>query len=402
MPDNRSTSMSEHTSPAWNGRVVLYHNVVAPYRHALFGELARRVELEVWFSVLRTRDRRWSTEVPGTYRHRVLGGWTRYAFNRPLIVCPGLVRALDRARPDAVVSVLTRSNALDVLRICRWGRRRGVPVVLWVGAIEQDPSLKLGVPRAVDRLFDRYFRAALRSAAGFVYYSELSREWAERRGARGPCAVGTQVMPKRHVPPRLETHEGRADVVALYVGKLEHRKGFDLLVDAACALPPEHRRRLLLRIVGEGPMQDLLPRLDEAGVRYEYLGHTDRDQLWNIYRDADFTALPSRYDPWANVLNESMSMGAPVICSVQAGGADFALAAGWTCDVRDPASVTEALQRAMDECRQPWRRTAAVEAEGAYRPDGSADRIAQLLRAVAGSPAPGEAARAGSPAYGQA
>jgi glycosyltransferase involved in cell wall biosynthesis len=379
--------------PASAGRVVLYHNMVAPYRHALFTELARRMALEVWFSVRATRDRKWSTEVPDSYPHRFLDGWLVYAFNRPLIFCPGLVRALDRARPEAVIAVLTRSNALDVLRICRWGRRRGVPVVLWVGAIEPDPGLFTGVPRPVDRAFERYYRTALRSAAGYVYYSDMSRAWAERRGARGPFAVGTQVMPERGVPPVLEPHTDREELRVLYVGKLEHRKAFDLVVDALAALPDALRARVVLRVAGEGPMESLLPSLAAAGVRYEYLGHTDRDRLWQLYRDADLTVLPSRYDPWANVLNESLSMGTPVLLSRQAGGAELAAAAGWICDAGDPASVNAALRRALEECREPWRRSASVAAEREYRPGRSAERIAGLLRELVNGAA-GDDARA--------
>ncbi|MBB4634538.1 glycosyltransferase [Longimicrobium terrae] len=367
----------------WPGRVVLYHNMVAPYRHPLFTELARRVDLQVWFSVRATRDRKWSLEVPDTYSHRFLDGWSMYAFNRPLIVCPGVVRDLERARPDAVIAVLTRSNAIDVLRICRWGRRAGVPVVLWVGAVEPDPILFTGVPRLVDRAFERYFASALRMASGYVYYSDLSREWSEARGARGPFAIGTQVMPDRGVAPRVEPNPPEADYQVLFVGKLEHRKGFDLLTEAMTALPAGLRERVLFRVVGDGPQEDLLPGLADAGVRCEFLGHIDRERLWEIYRDADLTALPSRYDPWANVLNESMSMGTPVLISRQAGGGEFVARAGWVCDAGDPRSVTDMLRTAIEESRDGARRQAAVDAEREYRPGPSAQRIADLLRSVA-------------------
>ncbi|MBB4638121.1 glycosyltransferase [Longimicrobium terrae] len=374
-------------APDWSGRVVLYHNVVAPYRHALFQELARRMALDVWFSVRTTRDRKWSTRVPAGYDHRFLDGWSVYGFNRPLIFCPGLIRDLRRARPQAVIAVLTRSNAVDVLRICRWGRRAGVPVVLWIGAVEPDPAFTTDVPRALDRLFERYYRKAIREATGYVYYSELSRRWAERRGARGPGTSGTQVLPPAPVPPRLEAHHGRDDLVMLYVGKLEHRKGVDLLIRAAADLEPEVRRRLLVRIAGEGPMAAMLPELTEAGIRYEFLGHTDRDELWKVYRDADLTVLASRHDPWANILNESMSMGTPVLISRQAGGAELGGRAGWVCDLRDPASLPRELARALAECRDSGRRRDAVRAEREYRPDTSADRIATLMRQLVDGPA---------------
>ena len=61
----------------------------------------------------------------------------------------------------------------------------GLPLVLWVGAVENagfaDP-----VPRPVRALFELSHRLALRRAAGFLYYSERSRAWAERRGRHRP------------------------------------------------------------------------------------------------------------------------------------------------------------------------------------------------------------------------
>jgi hypothetical protein len=79
--------------------VVLYHNMVAPYRHDLFEAIAKRLPLEVWYSTRTTRDRQWDTRIPPSYPHRILGSRIWYAFRRPLIQCPSLIADLDRTRP---------------------------------------------------------------------------------------------------------------------------------------------------------------------------------------------------------------------------------------------------------------------------------------------------------------
>lgn len=363
-------------------KTVLYHNIVAPYRHALFEELAKVADLEVWYSTLITRDRNWSTVIPPTYRHRVLRSHVAYALGRPLIYCPDLIGDLERERPNAVVAVLTRSNAGDVIRICRFGRRSGVPVVLWVGAIEKDSALHDGVPVTIERLFERYHRFALKRADAFIYYSEHSRIWAERRGARGPFAIGTQVLEGTPLQPRVELPDPAREVIGLFVGKLEHRKGFDLLVDCVSRLEPALRSSFRLRVAGDGPLADRTAPLCSIPINVDLLGNLSRDHLWSEYRNADFVVLPSRHDPWGFVINEAMSMGTPALVSEQCGGAQLARTAGWTFDASCPDTFDSALRAAISQCRSPSRRMLAISAEREYRPQAAAERIAKLLHSL--------------------
>jgi glycosyltransferase involved in cell wall biosynthesis len=362
-------------------RVVLFHNVVAPYRHALFEALAGRVSLEVWYSTLRTFDRSWSTAVPAGYRSRVLPRAEWRFFRRPVIVCPGLARSLDRHRPDAVLSVLTRSNWIDTLRICSWGRRRGVPVVLWVGQVESD-AFDDGLPRVVGRVSEWYYRRALAAASGLLCYSGRSLEWARIRGASGPARTGTQVLEDPGAAPRTGV-SAAGRTTALFVGKLEERKGVDLLLRSVAALPAPTRETLSLRLVGDGPLAAEARSFAGRFPCVECAGPLPRERLLEEYRAADLLVLPSRHDPWGFVTNEAMAMGTPVLASRQAGSAELAERAGWVWDARDERSLAPALATALDECRDASRRSAAVDAERGYRPGPCADRIADLLREVA-------------------
>lgn len=363
---------------------VLYHNMVAPYRHALFEELAQQIDVEVWYALGRTRDRSWSATVPASYSYpyRFLQSRVIYAFHRPIIFCPQIVGLLRDSGASTVIAVLTRSNALDTMRICRYGRRRGVPILLWVGALEAE-CFHDGLPPPVSWAFERYHRWALRRAAGYIYYCGRSRAWAERRGARGPWIAGTQVLGPGPEAPRLVPLP-RTEVVGLFVGKLEYRKGFDLVLAAASRLDAETRVRLCIRVVGDGPQRGLLKETPRD-LRVEYLGIQPRERLWDLYRDADFVVLPSRHDPWGFVTNEAMSMGTPVLASRQAGSSELASAAGWVFDACEEGALLPALQQAIREARSSMLRRAAVEAEQRYRPEAAARVIAELVSRVSAS-----------------
>ena len=360
-------------------RVALFHNMVAPYRHALFEALARRVELTVYYSVLRTRDRKWSTAIPGTYASEVLNGWVLYALERPLIYCPQVIRRVFTGEPEAVIAVLTRSNAVDVLRLSRAARERGIPLLLWIGEIDT-PEYNGELPAWFRAGFESYFRRAIAAASGFLYYSELTREWAGQRGANGPHMTGTQVLSPAPIDPR-DVENSTGTVRVLYAGKLEQRKGVDLLLSAFAGLPAELRRCVELILAGDGPLFGEFEKAAEAGLPIRIAGHVDRQDLWQLYRDADLLVLPTRRDPWGFVTNEAMSMGTPVLTTTAAGSRDLAAEAGWVTST-EPAAFAASLEQAIRECRQPGRRRQAISAEAAYRPEACADAVAALVTAA--------------------
>jgi glycosyltransferase involved in cell wall biosynthesis len=115
------------------------------------------------------------------------------------------------------------------------------------------------------------------------------------------------VPPPRHGPAALEAK------VLVAAGRLEHQKGFDLLLDAFALVAPRHPDWTLW-IFGEGRK-----RADLA-ARIERLGLTGRARLKGNVTDLDtrFAAasvyvLSSRFEGLPMVLLEAMSAGLPVV-----------------------------------------------------------------------------------------
>ncbi len=353
--------------------------MVAPYRHALFAELAQGVELRVLYATLITRDRKWDTSIPDTYDSRVLDGPTAYAFGRPFTLCPRLLREVRGFGPDVVVSVLTRSNAIDVVRLASWCSRTGVPLILWVCDVPRQAGTD-EVPGLVSGPIEWLFERALRRASGFVLESELAREWLEGRGMSSSHSV---VCPPSFMPPALaprlhvDDRPGRLQMV--FVGKHEKRKGVATLIDSLGQLPRAVCERLSLATAGDGPLLHTLRDSKPPGLELRTLGFQEPQVLSQLYRDADVTIIPSLHDPWANVANESMAVGTPVIASRQCGCVQLVRRSGWVVDGFDSVSVAQGICAAMEEARSAQRRTEAALAEAEYRPRPAAARIAALV-----------------------
>lgn len=97
----------------------------------------------------------------------------------------------------------------------------------------------------------------------------------------------------------------------LGVGRLDHQKGFNRLLEAFHRLG---RPELHLVILGEGEERlELINMVRELGIenRVHFPGYVTDIETW--YRCAECFVLSSRYEGWPNVLMEAMAEGCSVI-----------------------------------------------------------------------------------------
>jgi phosphatidylinositol alpha-1,6-mannosyltransferase len=130
----------------------------------------------------------------------------------------------------------------------------------------------------------------------------------------------------RSVRARLGWGERR---VVLTVGRLQKRKGHDMLIRALPAL----RRAVpdvLYAILGDGEERTALEQLvDREGVRQsvQFLGEADDQTLVRCYQQCDLFALPNRQvgvdiEGFGMVLLEAQACGRPVLAGASGGTAE--------------------------------------------------------------------------------
>jgi glycosyltransferase involved in cell wall biosynthesis len=170
--------------------------------------------------------------------------------------------------------------------------------------------------------------ALLRSVDRFIV---LNRESAAELQSLGLGEIPTVLVPNG-VDGRRFTPVGAAeratirsrlgvsldDPVALFVGRLERRKGIDILLQAWTSLVRRPGAPRLL-IAGTGK---LAPWVEEAQAQgldglVRFLG--GRDDVADLYRAADLLVFPSRAEGCPNAVLEAMASGLPVVASDVAG-----------------------------------------------------------------------------------
>jgi glycosyltransferase involved in cell wall biosynthesis len=162
----------------------------------------------------------------------------------------------------------------------------------------------------------------------------------------------------------------------LFVGRLVHQKGLDLLLKALRDLRELHWE---LTIVGDGVLRDeLQASLDHFNIseRVHFVGWQRDEDLVRYYQQANLFILPSRHEGMPNVILEAMASGLPVIASNIPGNEELvlyettgllfptedvdSLRGALHTLIQDPgqrASLGEASRRRVVE-NYTWRRTA--------------------------------------------
>lgn len=179
----------------------------------------------------------------------------------------------------------------------------------------------------------------------------------------------------------------------LFVGRLEPRKGIDVLLKAAVPVltrfPHAH-----LDIVGD----DTLARPDgrtyrasfeaeiaRSGVRnrIRFHGEVGEDVLRGFYHACDIFVAPSRFESFGLILIEAMMFGKPVVCS-RAGGMPEVVAEGETgllAEPGDAGSLESCLARLIEDpvLRRKLGAAGRRRYEERFRPERMAREVAAFL-----------------------
>jgi glycosyltransferase involved in cell wall biosynthesis len=126
----------------------------------------------------------------------------------------------------------------------------------------------------------------------------------------------TKISPK----PRSQFAPSGARFVICAVGRLEHVKGFDILLHALPHLPEAY-----LWLIGEGAQRAALEQqAHDLGIadRVRFLGWQERPM--DFIASADAFVMPSRIEPLGNAMLEAWQSGTPVVTTASEGPSWYA------------------------------------------------------------------------------
>lgn len=172
----------------------------------------------------------------------------------------------------------------------------------------------------------------------------------------------------------------------LYVGRLAHVKGTDILLEAVRDLKSLSWECVL---VGDGPLRETVEQfIVEHGLedRVSLVGWVERESLPEIYRQASIFVLPSRQEGMPNALLEAMASGLPSVATRVPGSEELIL--DEETGLLVPAGAADELRRALEELghardrRAKMGRAARRYVENGYSWKKVAHSYLDLLRQI--------------------
>lgn len=291
-------------------KVLFLTNYASPYKVAFFDCLASFMDVTVLLCErtenMTHRDAGWFEA--GTGSAEFINLEPKYIRNR--IICPDVVNWLRRDFDRIVICGYAKSTQLLALA---WLKLHRKPYCFEVdgGLIRQDKLLQRMLKTWAVKGAQLYLSSGPATTDYLVHYGakrERVREYpfSSLHQQDFPTALPTREE-KLTLRRELSMEE---ETVVLSVGQFIHRKGYDVLMQAARELP----KSVGIYIVGSNPTEEYLRMQKEWNLtNVHFVGFRKKPELAKYYRAADLFCLPTREDIWGLVINEAMAYGLPVV-----------------------------------------------------------------------------------------
>jgi glycosyltransferase involved in cell wall biosynthesis len=369
------------------------------YYAPLFRELARRMDLKVFFAHRATPNEQaragfgtpfeWDVDLTSGYPNTFLENVARRPGIGWFSGCdtPGIGRALRQGKFDALL--LMGWHLKSYLQGLLAAKRLGIPVLVRGDsqlATPRSPLKRMAKALAYPP-FLRLFNTALYTGERSRTYYEHYRYPSQRLFFSPHCidnewfAVRATREAGRHLRERFGI--ARETSVLLFAGKLvPFKRPMDLLL--AAALCRESGRNVEVMIAGDGELRGhLIAEAKELSVPLHMLGFCNQTEMPAAYAAADCLILPSDgRETWGLVANEALACGRRVIVSGACGCAPD-LARDADAGRCFPAGDTQALAKCIqDTIETPPARAKIARISSAYSLDAAVTGITAALECL--------------------
>lgn len=305
------------------------------YYSPIFRELARHIEVEVFFASRPTPAQQgaagfgtafdWDVDLLSGFASTFLANRSAQPGTGHFGGCdtPDIGEKLSQLKPD--VLLVTGWHLKSYVQATMAARRRGIPVI-----VRGDSTLV--TPRGLARRMAKgiAYPLLLRVFAAACYVGERSRRYYRHYGVpeeklfHSPHCVdtdwfGAQSGEASRSALRRKLNCGDDKRLVLFAGKLQRlKRPLDLV--AAAALARLNDSRIEVMVAGDGEMTGAMRKLAaEQGVPLHMLGFQNQSQMPQAYAAADLLVLPSESETWGLVVNEALACGCPVLVSEACG-----------------------------------------------------------------------------------
>ena len=325
-------------------RVLIIHTALAPYRIDIFNYLDKIFELHIIF----LRDNLYSFKFDQSELTSRLDSSFEFLteginINSSIIYRKDLFYSIRRFKPDIVY---THEFAAISFYVVLNNLNKNYKHVIWTA----DNVLMLTKSNYFNYLRKKFL---LKFVDGLTVYTDDVKKLIEKKFHISSESIGVfpniqkensytnktssiKNLTSRHLYKKLENYK-----VVLFVGRLVKVKNISFLINSFISAQNKGLKAKLL-IIGDGPLKVELTSMVKDNQNIILAGPIQGMELKFYYNISDLTILPSLYEPFGAVVNESLICGTPVLCSVNA-GAKTLIKSGFNGELFNPNSNIEVL-----------------------------------------------------------
>ncbi len=291
-------------------KVLFIDTVPSPYRINFYNELSKNCELTVIFEKDKADNRDKS--------------WLDYdATHFKIEILHGIKAAADMSFAPQIVKRIKR-NLYDFIFVCNHTSPTGIVATRWMNLRKIAYAIEIdgGFAKSGKGVKEKFKRRITKGAECYFSTGKSTNEYFILYGATPDKLVKypfTSIYEKDIVKTPMSKEDKAAlreklgikeDKVVLSVGQFIHRKGYDVLLEAAKDISKD----VGIYIVGGEPTEEYLKVKEDRKLDHvHFVGFKKKDELAEYYLASDLFVLPTREDIWGLVINEAMAYGLPVI-----------------------------------------------------------------------------------------
>ena len=267
-----------------------------------------------------------------------------------------LLGVLRRLRPDHLL-IGGYGHVENWIAWC-FARYAGKPCTLWTGAGSTTTRNRGTARNLLKKLFVKH-------TDNFIAYGTQAHQYLQELGVNGGAVSvaknvsdteffsQTRIQYMRSPEFEDKTRE-RKHRLLVFAGRLEKRKGIDLLIEQLSNFDPES---YFLYVIGRGSLaHSIQAGLHSGRVNGEFLGHLGREDLAKRLVEADVYICPTLNDPFTRSLSEALASGCFTLSSIYDDASKDLVHADVNGFVFDPLDAGDFSQKLSHVLSTEWKR----------------------------------------------
>lgn len=305
-------------------KILFVHNTAMWYRIPFFREISKLYDVKFIFTHMDIRRKMYGTNLPDDNE---LHGIQHVTIQTPNLVTIRLIKELTTSNYDVLVDSFVSPEGWLSFTFAKLRRK---PIIFWSedwGWVRPFTIKKRFVFRLENFILSKSDALLVPGLHHKAYF--VSRNVDAERIFIMPNVSNISSEVKPIIRKVVQSSLGKSSDkrIILYVGRLDKRKGVDILVEAFSKLKNDFND-IMLVIVGKGEcrnkLEDLARKLD-CYKDIQFAGYVEDSYLPAYYDLCDVFVVPSinygMADPCPLTMNEAMHFGKPVIATNAVGSA---------------------------------------------------------------------------------